>query len=88
VKGSKRGGRSCFFAPHQLPHVHANHALSPFAEKKTKKSAEMGPGTQCRPKNLSAIRHSILGYLKYSFFNFFQLTSFGHTLWNVHGQKN
>jgi hypothetical protein len=48
VKGSKRGGRGCFFAPHQLPHVHANHALSPFA-KKDKKSAEMGPGTQCRP---------------------------------------
>jgi hypothetical protein len=49
VKGSKRGERGCFFAPHQLPHVHANHALSPFAEKKIKKSAEMGPRTQCWP---------------------------------------
>ena len=48
MKGSKRGGRGCFFAPHQLPHVHANHALSPFAKKKDKKNAEMGPGTQCR----------------------------------------
>ena len=49
MKGSKRGGRGCFFAPHQLPLVRASHALSPFAEKKTKKSVEMGPGTQCRP---------------------------------------
>jgi hypothetical protein len=29
--------------------VHANHALSPFAKKKDKKSAEMAPGTQCQP---------------------------------------
>ena len=40
-------------------------------------------------KNSSAVRHSILGYLKHSFFfYFFQLTTFGHALWNVHGQKN
>ena len=43
--------------PPQLPHVHANHVLSPFAEKKDKKNAEMGLGTQCRPKNLSVGRH-------------------------------
>ena len=40
---------AAFLHPHQLPLVHANHALSPFAEKKTKKSAEMGPRTQCWP---------------------------------------
>ena len=45
VKGLMRGGRGWFFALYQLPHVHANHALSPFAKKKTKKSSESGLGT-------------------------------------------
>jgi hypothetical protein len=49
IKGSKRGGRGYFFALHELLHVYASHALSPFTEKKTKKSAESCPGTQCRP---------------------------------------
>ena len=46
-KGQRGVEGAAFLPPHQLSLVHANHALSPFAEKKDKKNAEMGPGTQC-----------------------------------------
>jgi hypothetical protein len=49
----KEGWKGLLFAPHQLPHVYASHALSPFAEKKTKKVQKVVQG-------YSASRHCVL----------------------------
>ena len=40
----KEGWKGLLFCPHQLSHVHANHALSPFTEKKTKKVQKVVQG--------------------------------------------